>query len=153
MNQDDPYCIFLRVAEECRNELLLDTLENNSVELDAALLSNVNSEIFRVEIELYELMWIEKHWEKLIQEIENRNLSISDRKKAVTLFSKWYLQFISEWEYTEFDSLAFKERKKILNAIISVNNEWDKSLKRMKVSFERSKKNLKLKLKELERGI
>lgn len=40
----------------------------------------------------------------------------------------------------------------ILKSLISVNNEWEQNLKRMKVSFEKSEKILNEKIKALEMG-
>ena len=152
MNSDFPYCVFLQIAKECREELIQDTLSKKSPDLYDALYSNINSEIFRVKMNLYELLWIERHWTKISEVIEKKELTATEKKKLVSQFSEWYLKFISEWKYTEFDSLVFEERKNILKALISINNEWDNNIKRMKVSFEQSKKKLNKKITELERG-
>lgn len=152
MNSDFPYRIFLQIVEECRDKFIQDTLANNSPDLYDALYSDVNCEVFCVKMELYELKWIELHWLKIAEIIENKELTSKERDKIVSQLSKWYLKFISEWKYTELDSLVFEERKNILKALISVNNEWDNNIKRMKVSFEQSRKKLNQKIKELERG-
>ena len=152
MNSDYPHYVFLQIARECREELIQDTLSNNSPDLYDALYSDINSEIFNVKMELYQLKWIERHWTKISEIIEKKNLSSTEKRILVSQFSEWYLKFISEWQYTEFDSLVFEERKNILKALISVNNEWDNNIKRMKVSFEQSKKKLNKKITELERG-
>ena len=142
MNKYFPYFLFLKIAEECRKELIYDTLSKNSPDLYDALYSNINSEIFPVKIKLYELMWLELHWTKLIEAIEQQKLTYSEKKTIISLFSKWYLRFISEWQYTELDSILIDGKKSILKALISTNNEWNKNIKRMKVSFEQSKKKL-----------
>ncbi len=153
MNSDFPYRVFLKIVRECRDEFIQDTLAKNSPDLYDALYSDINSEIFCVKMELYELKWIELHWLKIAEIIEKKELSSTERKQIVSQFSKWYLKFISEWKYTELDSLAFEGRKNILKALISVNNEWDNNIKRMKVSFEQSKKKLSKKIEKLESGV
>ena len=66
------------------------------------------------------------------------------------MFSKWYESFVSAWNYTVFDTVIFEERRKILEAMITVNSDWEKNLKRMKVSFDKSIKMLNQKIKEFE---
>lgn len=153
MSVNYPYCELLRIIEECRNTFIQDTLLNNSSDLYDALYSDVNSEIFCIKMELYELLWIELHWKKIVDIIERYEMDSIDKKKLVSFFSEWYLNFISQWNFTELDFLVFEERKNILKALISANNEWDNNLKRMKVTFEQNKKSLTRKIKELERGI
>ena len=153
MNKDYPYRLLLKIAEECREELIQDTLTKTSPDLYDALYSNINSKIFPVKMELYELLWLELHWTKLSEAIEQQELTFSEKENIVLLFSEWYLKFISEWQYTTLDSILIKERKKILKALIWTNNEWDKNIKRMKVSFEQSKKELNIKISELEGSV
>lgn len=152
MNENFPYVTMLSIAKECRNQLIQDTLLGNSPDLFDALYSHVDSEIFRTKMEYYELTWIEFHWQKITDIIDKKNYSKTEKKELISQFSVWYNSFISEWNYSELDSMMFEEKRKILRALISVNNEWDKNIKRMKVSFEQSKKMLKLKIAELERG-
>lgn len=152
MNSDYPYLEFIRIAKECRDILIEDTLSSNSPDLYDALYSNSQSQIHQTKLELYEIKWIELHWRKINETIENSDCSSSERKELISMFAKWYRDFVSNWNYTEFDTVIFEERMNILKALISVNNEWDSNLKRMKVSFEQSKKILNEKIKSLEMG-
>ncbi len=150
MIYDYPYLEFIRVAKECRNILIEDTLNSDSPDLYDALCSSSQSQIYHIKLELYEIQWIELHWLKISETIQNRSCSLTERKELISMFAKWYRDFVSNWDYTEFDATIFDERMNILKALISVNNEWEKNLKRMKVSFEKSKKILNEKIKELE---
>lgn len=150
MNSDYPYLEFIRIAKECRDILIEDTLSSNSPDLYDALYSNSQSQIHQTKLELYEIKWIELHWRKINETIENSDCSPSERKELISMFAKWYRDFVSNWNYTEFDTVIFEERMNILKALISVNNEWESNLKRMKVSFEQSKKILNEKIKSLE---
>lgn len=150
MNSDYPYLEFIRIAKECRDILIEDTLSSNSPDLYDALYSNSQSQIHQTKLELYEIKWIELHWRKINETIENSDCSPSERKELISMFAKWYRDFVSNWNYTEFDTVIFEERMNILKSLISVNNEWESNLKRMKVSFEQSKKILSEKIKSLE---
>lgn len=150
MISDYPYLEFIRIAKECRSILMEDTLSSNSPDLYDALYSDYRSQIHQIKMELYEIKWIELHWKKINETIENRNCSTAERNEMISMFAKWYRDFVSNWNYTEFDAVIFEERMNILKALISVNSEWEINLKRMKVSFEQSKKILNEKIKAIE---
>lgn len=150
MISDYPYLEFIRIAKECRTILIEDTLSSNSPDLYDALYSNFKSQIHEIKLELYEIKWIELHWKKINETIENRYCSPMKRKELISMFAKWYRDFVSNWNYTEFDAVIFEERMNILKALISVNSEWEINLKRMRVSFEQSKKLLNEKIKAIE---
>lgn len=150
MISDYPYLEFIRIAKECRTILINDTLSSNSPDLYDALYSNSQSQIYQIKLELYEIKWIELHWKKINETIESRDCSSVERKEFISMFAKWYRDFVSNWNYTEFDAVIFEERMNILKALISVNSEWEINLKRMKVSFERSKKLLNERIKAFE---
>lgn len=150
MNWEFPYLKFLDICKDCRNVIVSDTLESNSPDLYDALYSDIDSEIHQIKLELYELKWIETHWEKIEAAIDKRDCSVSEKKELISMFAKWFQSFISNWNYTAFDTVIFEERIKILRALITVNSEWEQNIKRMKVSFEQSKKILNEKIKKLE---
>ena len=150
MISDYPYLEFIRIVKECRSILINDTLNANSPDLYDALYSNSQSQIYQIKLELYEIKWIEQHWKKINETIESRDCSSVERKELISVFAKWYRDFVSNWNYTEFDAVIFEERMNILKALISVNSEWEINLKRMKVSFEQSKKLLNKKIKAFE---
>lgn len=152
MKSDYPYIEFIRIAKECRDVLIKDTLESNSPDLYDSLYSNVKSEIYKIKLELYEIKWIALHWRKVNEAIANRECLLAEKKELISMFAKWYRDYVSNWNYTEFDVVIFEERMDILKSLISVNNEWEQNLKRMKVSFERSEKILNEKIKALEIG-
>ena len=59
MRNSYPYLEFMRIARECRNILIADTLHTNSPDLYDALYSDCRSQIFQIKIELYEIKWLE----------------------------------------------------------------------------------------------
>ena len=150
MTKDFPYMKFLEISKECRTKLINDTLKNGSMDLYDALYSDINTEICNVKLELYELKWIEAHWKMITDVVEKKDISESEKKELVSMFAKWYKQFVSNWNYSEFDVHIFEEKMSILKTLISVNNEWEQNIKKMKVSFEQDKKRLKVRIKELE---
>lgn len=148
MNRDFPYLKMLDISRECRDTMVEDILKDNSPDLYDALYSNVDSKIHEIKLELYEVKWIEMHWEKIRYAIDKRECSIAEKKELVSMFANWYKDFISNWNYTEFDKIIFEERMSILQALISVNSDWEQNIKRMQVSFKQSKKILNKKIKE-----
>ena len=150
MNNSFPYLEFVRIAQKCRKEMVLDILEGNSPDLYDALYSSFESKIHEIKLELYELKWLESYWDEIEEVINYRELSVKEKKELIAMFSKWYESFVSAWNYTVFDTVIFEERRKILQAMITVNSDWEKNLKRMKVSFDKSIKMLNQKIKEFE---
>ena len=130
--------------------MILDTLEGNSPDLYDALYSNSWSKIYEMKMELYELKWIESYWKEIERVIERKEYTVREKKELVSMFSKWYENFVDAWNYTKFDTVVFEERRKILHTLITVNDEWENNIKRMKVSFDKSRKLLNDKIKELE---
>lgn len=150
MNSDYPYLEFIKIVKDCRNVMVEDTLQTNSPDLYDALYSNVNSKIHEIKLELYELKWLEMHWDKISEFVGSKNYSNDEKKEFVALFTKWYEEYINKWKLSEFDALIFEERISILKMLISVNDEWEQNMKRIKVSFKQSKKILNEKIKILE---
>lgn len=150
MNDKFPYLEFLDIIKKQRQLMIFDTLEGNSPDLFNALYSNSDSKISEIKLELYEIQWIQSYWNEIEKIVEKRNITIREKKKLISMFSKWFESFVSGWNYTAFDIVAFEERMKILRALITVNNDWEKNLKRMKVSFNKSIKMLEDKIRELE---
>lgn len=80
MHSDYPYFKFLEIAKDCRKTIIEDALFLNSPDLYDALYSDAESQICPIKFELYELKWIEQHWQKIIETIDSRQCSLSEKK-------------------------------------------------------------------------
>lgn len=150
MNSNFPYLEFLKIAREKREEIILDTYEGNSPDLYDALYSDIHQKISKIKLEYYELKWIESYWKSIESNIASKDFSDKEKKELISKFSKWYDDFICSWNYTSFDVVVFEERRKILKALITVNNDWEKNVKRMDVLFEKDFKTLNKKIQDLQ---
>ena len=150
MNEKFLYLEFLDIAKKCRKNMISDTLEGNSPDLYDALYSSCSSEIYKVKMDLYELKWIECYWTEIRKFIEKKAYSEKEKKELISMFSKWYENFINAWDYTQFDTIAFEEKRKILNALIAMDSNGENNIKRMKVFFDKDVKILGEKIKKLE---
>lgn len=150
MNNNFPYLEFLEIAKKKREEIILDTYEENSPDLYDALYSDSHQEISKIKLEYYELKWIESYWKSIEFSIARKGFSDKEKKELISKFSKWYDAFICSWDYTSFDATVFEERRKILKALIAVNKDWKKNIKHMEVLFERDFKMLNKKIQELQ---
>ena len=150
MKNSYPYLKIIEVIKECRLNLIEDTLSSNSPDLYDALYSNPKKEIYSLKLELYEIQWIEMHWKMTIEIIENVEVALSEKKEWISQSAKWYKNFLKDFNYIEFDVISCEERMNILKALIATNREWENHLKRLKVSFDRDKKILNEKIKEIE---
>ncbi len=78
--------ILLQISRECRDNLIKDTLNNTNKDLIDILYDNVNSEIFNVRIELYELKWIESHWKMITDVLEHKDITIGKKRFDFNVF-------------------------------------------------------------------
>lgn len=153
MEERDIFYLTLRdILKDCRLRIIEDTLEGKSDDLYDALYDNADSEIFNIKLELYELGWIELHWKRITDSIEKKDFTNMEKRNLISAYAKWYEQFVSHWNYSELDVLIIEDRMNILRTIISANDEWDQSLKKMEVSFSQSRKELNTRIKELKKG-
>lgn len=150
MNSDYPYLEFIRITKECREQMAEDFLEENSSDLYDALYSDSASTICQVKLELYEIQWLEKHWNKLDEVIQNKDCSNIEKKVMLSKMAKWYLDYAAKWEYTAFEALVFEERREILQALIAMDDKWEQNLKKMKVSFEKDIRIMEEKIRQYE---
>ena len=100
-------------------------------------------------IDFYELKWINAHWQEILDVLEQKSISIADKKKILSLFSSWYSSFIKQWNFSAFDANFLDERVAILKNLIVQNTNWETNLKRMRVSIAKSEKILNDKMKEI----
>lgn len=150
MNNNSPYLVFLDILKKCRSQMIDDILKDNSIDLYDALYSNVNSEIYNIKIELYELEWMKLHWKMIINRIEQKKISIFEKEEWEIMFDKWYQEFVSKWNYSELDIILFENMSQILKTLISLNNGWEGNIKKIEVLFEKNKKLLNAKLQKLK---
>ena len=80
MKKDYIYLESMRIVKECRDVLIEDTLKSNSLELYDFLYSDSNSEIYKTKLELYELKWLELHWNKINEIIEKKECLAAEKK-------------------------------------------------------------------------
>lgn len=147
-----PYIAFMEILKKGREKMLEETMGSSSPTLYDALYSRKDSEAFELKMELYELEWVEFHW-KLVSEKLNKNVfSLSERKELLSIFADWLKDLFNTEKVVTLDVLIIEEKINIIKSMISLNNEWDQNIKRMKVSFEKSKRQLDAKIKGLERG-
>lgn len=150
MDSNFPYLEFLEIAKKKREELIQDTYKEISVDLYDALYSNPHEEVSKIKLEYYELKWIESYWKAIEKSINRKEFSVKEKKELLSKFSKWYDNFLTNWNYSSFDKVVFEERRKILKAMITVNNDWEKNIKHMDVLFERDFKMLNKKIEEFQ---
>lgn len=152
MKSKFPYIAFMEILEEGREKMVYDTMQSCSPALYDALYSMKDSVIFELKIELYELEWIEYHWKLIIEILNKKKLTDTEKKELLSIFAVWLKDLFRIDDSTVFDVLIIEEKINILKSMISLNSEWEQNIKKMKVSFEKSKRQLDARIKEMERG-
>lgn len=146
----NPYVTQLEILKKGREKMVQDSLGDEAPSLIDALYTTNGTEIHKLKMELYELEWIEFHWNLVIKEINEKIPLEQEKKRLLATFSNWIAELFNEDENTDFDVLIIEDKISILREIVSMNNNWEQSLKRMKVSFEKSKRQLEMKIKNME---
>lgn len=152
MKDKFPYITFMDILKNGREKMINDTKYNCSPTLYDALYSSVNSEIFKSKMELYELEWLEFHWREIVNIIEQKNFNEIQKRDLLSIFASWLSDFIDNQDKLIINILIIEEKINILKSIISLNSEWEQNLKKMKVSFEKSRRQLNMKIKQTETG-
>lgn len=152
MKSKFPYIAFMEILEKGREKMVYDTVQSCSPTLYDALYSMKDSQIFELKMELYELEWIEYHWKLVSEELNKKKLLNADKRELLSIFATW-LKDLFRWNNsTALDVLIIEEKMNILKSMISMNSEWEQNIKKFKVSFEKSKRQLDIKIKEMEKG-
>lgn len=154
MKSNFPYIAFAKILKKGREKMVYDTMQGCSPTLYDALYSMEDSESFELKMELYELEWIEYHWKLVIEKLNKKKLLDTEKRELLSIFATWLKDLFSlDDNSTAFDVLIIEEKMNILKSMISLNNEWEQNIKKMKVSFEKSKRQLEMRIKAIERGI
>lgn len=138
-----PYIEILDLLKKQRQKLVDDTIELCSPEIYGGLLSDPSSEIANVYFELYEIECLKLTWQHIIHILDNKQISNNYKKDIISSLSRMYQEFIDSFININTDMCALEERRQILKQIISINDDWEKSIRQMEVSFNRSIKILR----------
>lgn len=152
MKSNFPYIVFMEILEKGREKMVCDTMQGCSPALYDALYSMKGSDIFELKMELYELEWAEYHWELVIEELNKKKLMDAEKKELLSIFATWLKDLFRMDDSTAFGVLIIEEKMNILKSMISLNSEWEQNIKRMEVSFKKSKQQLDMRMKEMKRG-
>lgn len=147
----------MEILEKGREKMVNDTMQSCSPALYDALYSMKDSEIFELKMELYELEWIEYHWTLVIEKLNKKKLLDTEKRELLSIFAAWLKDLFSLDNSTGFNVLfdvqiMMEEKINILKSIISVNSEWKQNIEKMKVSFERNKRQLNKRIKKMMEG-
>lgn len=151
MNRSVVYAKFLNFAKEYREELIDDTLLEKSYDLYDALYSNADSKISEIKLELYEVMCLEKQWNKICSYAENEGFCSVENRKNMAECLEPYIEFQGEFGNKEFSIDFFTKKREMLQEIVALNSKWDADLKQQSVLFKKAKKVLYDKIKKIER--
>ena len=147
------YTAFIEILKKGREKLVSDTIYGESPNLYDALYSKKGSEIFETKIKLYELEWIEFHWNLVLEKLNKRDFSDIEKQELLSDFADWLKDLFGANDSTTFDVLIIEEKIDILKTMILLNAEWELNIKKMKVSFEKSKRELNMRVENMGKGV
>lgn len=140
----------LDVFQQGRQDMTNAVFTHNP-NLYKALYGRDGQQLFKLRMERHELYWLERHWNGLLERIEQMGLSGSRKKRAVSICAKYYKEFIACFEYPELEITVLGQKRKILDILIAAGESWERDLDDMCVCFMQKEAALKLKIQKLER--
>lgn len=112
----------LQVLKEERQKMLSDFSDRIDPDMGTGLLhyNSVKNSEYELYAELYHVIWIDEHWNRIEKYIDQNIPLESDRRKVLTVFSKYFLRFIDGFDVkNQMYSKAFYEILQVTTLIIS----------------------------------
>ncbi len=114
--------------------------------------NSVKNSEYELYAELYHVIWIDEHWNRIEKYIDQNIPLESDRRKVLTVFSKYFLRFIDGFDVkNQMYSKAFYEilqvKKQALRDMIEISAKADIHRKELNFAMEKHKKQYQEMLK------
>lgn len=145
----------LQVLKEERQKMLSDFSDRIDPDIGTGLLhynAAKNSE-YELYAELYHVIWIDEHWNRIEKYIDQKIPLEADRRKVLTVFSKYFLKFLDGFDAkNQRYSKAFHEilqvKKQALRDMIGISAKTDIHRKELNFAMEKHKKQYQELLKK-----
>ena len=144
----------LQVLKEERQKMLSDFSDRIDPDMVTGLLhyNSVKNSEYELYAELYHVIWIDEHWNRIEKYIDQNIPLESDRRKVLTVFSKYFLRFIDGFDVkNQMYSKAFYEilqvKKQALRDMIEISAKADIHRKELNFAMEKHKKQYQEMLK------
>lgn len=144
----------LQVLKEERQKMLSDFSDRIDSDMGTGLLhyNSVKNSEYELYAELYHVIWIDEHWNRIEKYIDQNIPLESDRRKVLTVFSKYFLRFIDGFDVkNQMYSKAFYEilqvKKQALRDMIEISAKADIHRKELNFAMEKHKKQYQEMLK------
>lgn len=146
LNDKDRLIISLNKMKDMRKELIADVM-NKSPDLFEGLHSTDNNEVFQLYMEKFKMMWLDKHWYSLNDDIQKNRygeLYQKEKESLIMYFSSYFKDFLSHIKSdTKIGSQIYMEFIKIkihtLDDLISINDRNEKNLAQLKTDMKKHK--------------
>ena len=106
----------VNVMKLCRHQLVDDVLNQNP-NLYKYLLES-NSDTRRHRKKLYELQWLEMHWQECKSRINRTNYELATRRELMKIFLGYYWEFLKSWGYAPSDALFLSSKIQAFDRLI-----------------------------------
>ena len=149
MKSGEMYPEYIRLVKSLREEMINQTLDETSTDLYHALYDGVEKTVYKAEIGLFELKWLQKHWDMFVEAIQSADATSSEKEKMFSAAAAAYLEFISKWNYSRLDSIAMAKRMDIFENLIKMDGKWKENLKKLDTLFLRDTNLLEMKIQKI----
>lgn len=147
--------VLLSITSQGRKKLVDDIFQLNPSLYKNILYSEPNEDVFKVQMELYDLSWLKYHWDKLNEYISSRRIKGEGKAKLITTYAWWYKEFLDGYSAKAeliSNSVPLMEELLLLKigtleSIIDFDERCNQNMRKVETSFRKSLKLLNDELK------
>lgn len=148
------------IAKECRQKLADDIIGFVPGAYDT-LYANKDSAVFYAYMELYDLIWLQTHWQKLLEYVDRDKLTGQHKRDLLSVFADWYNGYYGK-ETNKVSLLSgnanclgdlLEKEITIWEGIVDLDKRINERISRVEFEFKKRHKIVTDRIHELERTV
>lgn len=150
----------IKVAKECRQKLADDIIDR-APEVYNTLYAKKDSAVFNAYMKLYDLIWLQTHWHKLLEYVDRNKLSGQHKRDLLSVFADWYNGYYGK-ETNKVSLLSenanwlgnlLEKEITILEGIVDLDKRTNERISKVEVEFKKRHKIMTDRIRKLERMV
>ena len=159
-NRHSPELVVINIAEKCRQKLADDIIDY-APEVYNTLYANKNSAVFKAYMELYDLVWLQTHWHKLLEYVDQNKLTGQHKRELLSVFADWYNGYYGK-ETNKVSLLSgnanwlgnlLEKEILVLEGIVDLDKRINERISKVEIEFKKRHKIMTDRIQDLERTV
>ena len=131
---------FLEIMRECRHQMVADVLHYNHDLYNFLCADRENVRVLYKQ--LYELKWMQSHWQKCDDRLKDTHLELAARREVMKIFLRRYLAFAEAWNYKPENVAVINAKIDAIDIMIQTEEQWSEQFNALTTSFMLETKRL-----------